>query len=77
MFQDVEHAGGILGQGLEGDGEELVALAVIHPDELRAGLVVGHFDQICAELRYLTDAVNGEAVQLHTSSQGHKGSTPL
>ena len=74
---EMENARGILRQGLEGDGEELVALAVVHPAELCAGLVMGHFDQVGAELGDGADAVNREAVQLHTGSQGHKGSTPF
>ena len=77
MLQDMEHAGGILGQGLESDGKQLVRFAVIHPHQLRAGLVVGHFDEVGAQLCNFTHTGDGEAVQLLAGRQGHNRSTPF
>ena len=42
MFQDVEHAGVVLRQGLEADAEGLVLVVAVEVQELRSALLVPH-----------------------------------
>ena len=69
MLQDMEHAGGILRQGLEGDGEGLVLVRPVQPAELGPGAQMLHFHQAGVQLLQGADALHLKTldhfVQLH------------
>ena len=73
MFQNVEYTGRILRQGLKRDAERLVHLAVIHPNQLCAGLFVVHFHHLSVQLFAFTHTVNAKAVTRRSFVQIHHG----
>ena len=73
MLQNMEYAGRILRQGLKRDAECLVHLAVIHPNQLCAGLFVVHFHHLPVQLFAFAHAVNAKAVTRRSFVQIHHG----
>ena len=73
MLQNMEYAGRILRQGLKRDAERLVHLAVIHPNQLCAGLFVVHFHHLPVQLFAFTHTVNAKAVTRRSFVQIHHG----
>ena len=73
MLQNVEYTGRILRQGLKRDAERLVVLAVIHPNQLCAGLFVVHFHHLPVQFFAFAHAVNTKAVTRRSFVQIHHG----
>ena len=63
MLEDMKDARVVPGQGLEGDGEELIGVAVIDPRHARAAFYVLHFPERAGKLRMLASADDFEAVE--------------
>ena len=64
MLENMEYAGIVPGQGLEGDAEGLVFFVPLQPHQAQTGLVMGHLVENGVQFRQLHLSCDGEAMDM-------------